>query len=86
MKEYIQFQNVGICKLDVKGVIKKFTLLNRVYQWLDEYYLMEYTPKCKRKMKIRISEEDAREIIESLQLRPFRDTFFVNAITYVPTT
>lgn len=86
MNQYITFRDTGICELDVKGVIKKFTLLNRIYQYGEEYYLMGYTPKCRRKLKIRISEEDARNIINALQLKPFRDDFFLRAVTYVPTT
>ncbi len=84
MKQCIEFKDVGECDINVEGVIKKFTLLHRIFSFHNEYYLMEYTPKCKRRMKIRIKEQDAQEIITRLNLKPIRDDFFINAITYVP--
>ena len=86
MKECIEFKDIGICKIDIDKAIKKFTLLHRIFQFRDEFYLLEYTPKCKRKLKVRISEEDANKIINRLRLKPFRDDLFKNAITYVPPT
>ena len=86
MKEYIQFKETGVCDLQLEMVIKKFTLLHRIFQYGEEFYLLEYTPKCKRKLKVRISEIDAMEIISKLQLKPFKDDLFRKATTYVPTT
>lgn len=86
MKECIEFKDVGICNIDIKKAKRKFTLLHRIVQLRDEFYLLEYTPKCKRKLKVRISEEHANKLINELGLKPFRDDFFVNVITYVPTT
>lgn len=86
MKECIEFKEVGICLIDIKRAIKKFTLLNRIVQIRDEFYLLEYTPKCRRKIKVRISEEDANKLINHFGLKPFRNDLFKNIITYVPTT
>lgn len=86
MKECIELKDVGICKIDVERAIKKFTLLHRIIQIRDEFYLLEYTPKCKRKLKVRISEEDANKLISSLRLQPFKNDFFCFTTTYVPTT
>ena len=84
MKDYIEFKEFGECEIDVEKVIKKFTLLHRIFQWRNEFYLVEYTPKCKRKLKVCIKETDAKEIIKKLNLKAFKDDLFVNAITYVP--
>lgn len=84
--KYIEFKPAGICSVEVHEIIKHFTLLNRIYQYDDEYYLLEYTPRCKRKSKIRISTNDALKIIKELDLKPFRNDFFIRAVTYVPTT
>lgn len=86
MKECIHFKDVGICEINLEKAKKKFTLLNRIFQYKDEFYLLEYTPKCKRKLKVRISEKDATELIFYLGLKPFKNNLFVNSITYVPTT
>ena len=86
MRECINFKDVGICEINIEQAKKKFTLLNRIFQYKDEFYLLEYTPKCKRKLKVRISEKDAKELISYLGLKPFRNNLFVNAIVYVPTT
>lgn len=84
--KHIEFKNTGECNIDINNIIKHFTLLNRIYNIKNEYYLLEYTPHGKRKLKIQISKEDAIRIIETLNLKPFKNDIFINSITYVPTT
>lgn len=84
MKECVNFKKIGICEIDIEKAKKIFTLLNQIYQYRDEFYLLEYTPKGKMKFKVRISEESANELIYCLELQPFRDELFINSITYIP--
>ncbi|MBQ8892541.1 MAG: hypothetical protein IJ068_06745 [Bacilli bacterium] len=87
MMDFIEFKDSGICNIQVDMIIKKFTLLHRIYKNTDnEYWLLSYTPKAKRRLKVQIKEEDAIKIINTLHLTPFEDSFFRNSITYVPTT
>lgn len=86
MKECIEVKEIGVCKVDIDKAVRKFTLLHRIFQYRDNFYLLEYTPKCKRKLRVSISEKDAMELIKRLGLKPFKNDFFVNAVIYVPTT
>ncbi len=87
MMDFIEFKDYGICNIQVDMIIKKFTLLHRIYKnGDDEYWLLSYTPKAKRRLKVQIKEEDAIKIIKTLHLQPFEYHFFRNCIIYVPTT
>lgn len=86
MKEFIQYKIAGICDIQTDMIIKKFTLLNRIWKIGDDWWLLGYTPKGKRNLKIQIKKEDATKIIDALYLVPFPNPFFKNSVVYVPTT
>ena len=78
-----EFNEFGVCKIDVDKVIKRWSLLCRVYEIGDKYHLVEYTPKGKRKLKIEISKEDASKIIKAINLEGVKNNIFKNNTTYL---
>ena len=68
MDKAIKYSLTGECEIDVKQVIKKWTLLCRIYKHNSTYKLIVLTPKGKNKIKIEIKKEDAIEIINQLNL------------------
>ena len=73
----------GECIIDVHKVIMYWTLLCRIERWKDEFYLREFTPKGKSRMKLRISTEDAMYIINILLLHEIPDPLFASGKTYL---
>lgn len=85
VRDYIDFKLVGECDVDIDGIVKSFSLLNRIFEHGNQFTLLEYTPKGKRKLKVSIKAEDAKTIIKKLHLYPCHNPIFANAIMYVPT-
>lgn len=85
ISDFIKFKIVGECDMDIKEVIKRFNLCCRIYETNGEYQLVEYTPRMKKRlMKVTIHKEDALEIINTLELKPFTRHFFGTITAYVP--
>lgn len=83
MKSAIEFVDVGECGVNLSLAIKKWTLLCRIVKSKDEYTLVEYTPKGKRKLKVRISKENANYLITKLGLKYVPSDVFRNSGTYL---
>ena len=83
MKSAIEFVDVGECGVNLPLAIKKWTLLCRIVKSKDEYTLVEYTPKGKRKLKVRISKENANYLITELGLKYVSSDVFCNSGTYL---
>ncbi len=64
------FQSTGNCGFDIDLVVKKWNHTWFISQWSNEYTLCKFTrmgTPCMR-FKFRISDEDANELIERLNL------------------
>lgn len=83
MKNAIEFVPVGECKVNREMVVKKWTLLCRISRWHDKYTLIEYTPKMKKRLKVSISSDDAKYLIDTLGLRCVKSEIFNHAYTYL---
>lgn len=68
MDKAIKDSLTGECEIDVKQVIKRWTLLCRIYEHNSAYNLIVLTPKGKTKIKVAIKKDDAIEIISQLNL------------------
>lgn len=79
----IEFKTVGDCEISIEKAIKKWNLLCRINQFNEDFTLVEYTPKGKRKFKVAISPIQARELIKKLQLTMIGDQIFCHAYTYL---
>lgn len=73
------FQLTGICIVDVDMVVKKWTDKLSIMQHENDYTL--YKP-LKNGIKVKISEEQAKEIIKRLKLVEIQDSFFRLAKSY----
>jgi glucan phosphorylase len=82
MKELItEFNETGICKVDVKKVSKKWNNKMGVSQYGDEFYLEKFR-RGESRAKVKISKEQALGIIKEANLLPIRDSFFKRATSY----
>lgn len=79
-----KFKDTGICKVDIDLVCKKWNHLFFITQWEDEFRLI----KQKRKdspitaLKITVSELQARQIIERLNLKQTKSMTFRSGSTW----
>lgn len=74
-------KTTGELKLIIDEVIKKWNKNTRIYQWHNQYRLVEFLRKNSRitKLKVNISKEQAKELIEKLNLKCIKDSLFNNA-------
>lgn len=79
----LEYKLTGICLIDTAKMIRRWTLLHRIYRFRDKYTLVEMTPKGKIKMKIRISQESAENIIEQCRLIEVPSTLFNHGSVYL---
>lgn len=79
----LEFKTTGECRMDIDKTKKKWSLLCRIYQYENEFTLVEFTPKGKRKFKCRISENDALTLISDLRLEKVMDKVFTKACSYL---
>lgn len=85
ISDFIKFKLVGECDIDVKEVINHFNLCCRIYERNGEYELVEYTPRMETRLfKVTIHKDDALEIINTLDLKPFTKHFLGYITAYVP--
>lgn len=83
IKAITEFNAFGECKIDIEKTKKLWTLLCRISRYGEEYWITEYTPKGKRKLKVRISSTDANRIIWDLALTEVKSDLFVYGATYL---
>ena len=78
------FQSTGNCEFDIDLTVKKWNHTWSISQWRDEFTLCKHlrmgTP-CMR-FKFRISEEDARELIDRLNLTRGQSPIFNSGGTW----
>lgn len=78
------YQDTGICTIDIDRVVKKWNNLFFIAQWHDEYRLIKYKQKNSpvTTLKITISEAQAKELAEKLKLTRVQDVTFKNVATW----
>jgi hypothetical protein len=87
----VEFNDTGICVVDVDKLISGFTpllqannQLLQISQWHDEYRLVRYKDDMKGvDGKLTISEEQAKQIINGLNLSSIDSPMFNHAKTWV---
>ena len=80
----VEFKETGECSIDVNKAIKYWNLLCRLYSSHDtSYILAELTPKGVCKFKVKISKEQAEELISSLKLKCIPNELFKSGKTYL---
>lgn len=79
-----EYKTTGELELIIDEVVKKWNKNTRIYQWHNQYRLVEFLRKNSSitKLKINISEEQAKELIEKLNLKCIKDGLFNNAYTW----
>ena len=82
----IEYNSTGICKIDLALAIKHFT--NKSCIHMDKrsktYRLRRFTHKQNEVLKVEISEDQALELINKLNLIEFHNAFFRNLSTFRP--
>lgn len=84
MTEYIvKFQETGPCEVDVEKVAKIWNDRFCISRWHDNYRLVEYLVVGKEECyKIEITQEQAQQIIKTVNLLPIQSSLFRFGITY----
>lgn len=63
-----EFHDTGPCPIDIEKAVKCWTKRCIISKWKDEYRIIRYTHKTNVAMKVTISSEDAKILIEKLDL------------------
>jgi len=72
----------GICKIDVNEVIKSWTDKFSISQYCEEFSFVKNTTRKGEYYSVRISKEQADEVIKTLNLFAIEDTIFKNSKTF----
>ncbi len=78
-----EYHETGVCIIDVNNVCKKWSDKFTILQFQDNYTFVIFGAKGVYKTKVKISQEQAKEIINSMQLLTIKDSFFTNAKAYM---
>lgn len=72
------FQQTGICEIVIGEVVKRWNHLWKIYQWRDEFTLVKFIRKDSeiRALKVAISDQQARELIDKLNLNQYSNGIF----------
>jgi len=82
-KAVLNTPRTGECVIDLQKVYEAFDQSCSISQWHNEYTLVRATHKGKRyALKARISEADAKAIIQKLRLAGTPSAWFISAATY----
>jgi hypothetical protein len=78
------FNETGINCADIDLIKKDWSHLWSISRWHNEYTIIKFLRKNSsiRKFKTKISEEQAKELIEKLKLLELKSGIFKNASTY----
>lgn len=83
MKSLIKtFQETGSCELDIKKVIKKWKDNFAISQYHKEFTFIVFLKNGNTKLKVKITEEQANELITELNLGKIKSTTFKHANTF----
>ena len=74
--------STGLCEIDLDIAIKTFTNRCFISRWNNEYQLCRKKYKHIYAMKISISESDAKELIQKLDLIEEKSPIFRSGFTY----
>ena len=77
----IEFSETGICVLDINKVCAKWNDKTYISQYHDEYSFVIYG-KGKSYQKVKISEEQAKEVIAKLKLASIQNSLLVQGKSY----
>lgn len=81
-----KFEITGECEIDVKKVVKAWNDRFVISQWHDEFTLCRHAKNAgnftKTNLKVRISKQQAKELIVELDLFPNLSEFFKNGTTW----
>lgn len=82
MKKLItNFQQIGVCEVDVDKVVKAWTDKFMISQYHDDYTLVKFS-RGANKVQVKISKKQAEEIISKLNLCTIKSTMLVYGKTY----
>lgn len=80
------FNETGICEVDVNEVCKQWSNDFAISQWRDEYTLCKFDPSAdnftKTSLKVKISKQQAKELIVELDLIPEQSPVFNSGKTW----
>jgi hypothetical protein len=77
-----EYNETGVCIIDVNNVCNKWSDKFAILQFQDDYTFVIFGAKGIYKIKVKISQEQAKEIISCMQLLTVKDSFFASAKTY----
>ena len=78
----IKWSDTGCVELDLKKAIKYFNKKSIISKWHNEYTLCRYTHKNNLVLKVTITEQNAKYLIQKLNLVEIRSTIFVHGSTF----
>jgi ABC-type transport system involved in Fe-S cluster assembly fused permease/ATPase subunit len=79
----VNYKKIGECLIDVEKCVEVFSKRYQISQWHDEYRLIKKTAGGNEVGRISISEDQAKQIIERLDLMPMGSPNFNHAKTWV---
>ncbi len=79
-----EYKMIGCIELNIEEVIKKWNKNTCITQWHDRYRLIEFKRKDSpiTKLKVSISEIQAKELIKKLNLKEEKSAIYNNASTW----
>jgi len=78
----IDFNEIGLCIIDVDKAVKGWTEKCSISRWHNKYRLIRIKYKKVIALKIKITEEQAKELINKLDLVEIKSETFTNGSTY----
>jgi len=84
-QEYVtDFQDTGACTLDIELVVRDWTPRWWIAQWKEEYRLIQFGEEGSGEvlLKVTISTEQAKELIDKIGLTGLNDTPFASATSW----
>ena len=78
----IEFNETGLCLIDIDKVVKGWTEKCSISRWHNEYKLIRIKYKKVVALKVNISEKQAKELINKLGLVEIKSATFTNGSTY----
>lgn len=77
-----QFNETGPCEVDIEKVAKVWTDKFSLIQYHEDYTLLKYGKGERPLMKVQVSETQAKEIIEKMNLLKVQNSVFVHGAEY----
>lgn len=79
-----EFNETGVCRIDIEKVVRKWNKLWRISQWKDKFTLVKYKRKDSpiTTLKVQVSKEQAMILSDRLGLMRERSTVFNSGATW----